>query len=164
MTDDRYQPVAVTRRIPASAHGIFEVLADPARHVDFDGSDMLRGAVSGGVIRGLGDVFVMKMYYREIGEYEMTNYVVEYEMDRRIGWEPEAGRGHPDATAGSSASPRWGQRWSYQLTPDGPDATIVTETYDCSAAPAHERSEIDNGNIWATGMAKTLQRLDTLTR
>ena len=39
----------------------------------------------------------MKMYFTELGEYEMNNHVVEYEPDRRIGWEPEAGRGHPNA-------------------------------------------------------------------
>ena len=162
MTGDEYQPVAVSRRIRAPAREIFQVLADPVRHPEFDGSQMLRGPVSTAVISAVGDVFVMKMYYCEIGDYEMNNHVVEYEQDRRIGWEPEAGRGHPDAAPGSSAPPRWGHRWSYQLTPDGPDATIVTEIYDCSAAPEHERAEIDNGNIWAGDMARTLEQLDAL--
>ena len=162
MTGDEYQPVAVSRRICAPAQEIFQVLANPVRHTEFDGSQMLRGAVTPTVISGAGDVFVMKMYYSEIGEYEMNNHVVEYEQDRRIGWEPEAGRGHPDYHPGSLAPARWGQRWIYQLTPDGPDATIVTEIYDCSAAPEHERAEIDNGAIWAGDMAKTLERLDAL--
>ena len=97
MTDDEYQPVAVSRRICVPAHGVFQVLADPVRHPEFDGSGMLRGAVSTAVISAVGDVFVMKMYYSGIGDYEMNNHVVEYEPDRRIGWEPEAGRGHQDA-------------------------------------------------------------------
>ena len=79
MTDDEYQPVAVSRRICAPAHDIFQVLADPARHPDFDGSEMLRGADSAAVISGVGDVFVMKMYCSRIGDYEMNNHVVEYE-------------------------------------------------------------------------------------
>lgn len=162
MADDGYQPVAVSRRVCAPAHDIFQVLANPARHLDFDGSEMLRGAVSTAMISGVGDIFVMKMYYSEIGDYEMNNHVVEYELDRRIGWEPEAGRGHPDAAPGSSEPARWGHRWSYQLTPAGPDATIVTEIYDCSAAPEHERLEMGNGSIWAEAMAKTLARLDAL--
>jgi hypothetical protein len=161
MGEDEYQPVAVSRRICAPARHIFQTLANPVRHPEFDGSEMLRGPVSTAVISAVGDVFVMKMYYSEIGDYEMNNHVVEYEPDRRIGWEPEAGRGHPDAVPGCPA-PRWGHRWSYQLTPDGPDATIVTETYDCSAAPAHERLAIGNGTIWAGGMAKTLELLDAL--
>ena len=162
VTDDEYQPVAVSLRICAPAHDIFQVLASPGRHPEFDGSEMLRGAVSNTVISGVGDVFVMKMYYSEIGDYEMNNHVVEYEQDRRIGWEPEAGRGHPNTAAGSSEPARWGQRWSYQLTPDGPDATIVTEIYDCSTAPEEERVEMENGKIWAGAMAETLERLDAL--
>jgi hypothetical protein len=162
MTEDEYQPVAVSRRICAPAHDIFQVLADPVRHPEFDGSQMLRGAGSTAVISGVGDVFVMKMYYVEIGDYEMNNHVVEYEPDRRIGWEPEAGRGHPNVAPGSSEPARWGHRWSYQLTPDGPDATVVTEIYDCSRAPAQERAGMDNGNIWIDDMAKTLERLDAL--
>ena len=88
--------------------------------------------------------------------------VVEYEQDRRIGWEPEAGRGHPDAAPNGSESARWGHRWSYQLTPVGPDATVVTEIYDCSRAPEEDRAEMDKGNIWAEAMAETLERLDAL--
>ena len=162
MTDDEFQPVAVSRRICAPAHVIFQVLAHPARHREFDGSEALRGARALAVISGVGDVFVMKMYYPHLGDYEMNNHVVEYERDRRIGWEPEAGRGHPNAAPDSSEPTRWGQRWSYQLTPDGPDATVVTEIYDCSRAPAAERAEMDNGNIWIEAMAQTLERLDAL--
>jgi hypothetical protein len=33
---------------------------------------------------GVGDVFVMNMYYSEPGDYEMNNHVVEYEVNRRI--------------------------------------------------------------------------------
>ena len=163
MTDDEYQPVAVSRRICAPAHDIFQVLANPARHLEFDGSQSLRGAGSPALISGVGDVFVMKMYFPHLGDYEMNNHVVEYEPDRRIGWEPEAGRGHPSAAApGSPDSARWGQRWSYQLTPDGPGATIVTEIYDCSQAPEGERAGMDNGKIWVEAMTETLERLDAL--
>lgn len=162
MTDDECQPVAVSRRICAPAHDIFQVLADPARHPEFDGSGSLRGASSTGLISGVGDVFVMKMYFAHLGDYEMNNHVVEYEPDRLIGWEPAAGRGHPNADPDSPESARWGQRWSYQLTPAGKDATIVTEIYDCSQAPEKERAGMDNGKIWIESMARTLERLDAL--
>ena len=162
MTDGESQPVAVTRRIGAPAHDIFQVLADPARHPEFDGSGSLRGAGSAAVISGVGDVFVMKMYFSHLGDYEMNNHVVEYELDRRLGWEPEAGHGHPNAAPEGAESSRWGQRWSYQLTPDGPDATVVTEIYDCSRAPEEERAGMDNGRVWLESMAKTLERLDAL--
>jgi hypothetical protein len=162
MIDDECKPVVVSRRICAPAHGIFQILADPVRHLELDGSESLRGAVSTTMISGVGDVFVMKMYFAHLGDYEMNNHVVEYEPDRRIGWEPEAGRGHPAAVPDSSEPSRWGHRWSYQLTPDGDDATVVTEIYDCSRVPEEARALMDNGRVWAESMARTLERLDAL--
>jgi hypothetical protein len=162
MPHDEHQPVVVSRRICAPAHDIFQVLANPARHLELDGSGSLRGAVSARMISGIGDVFVMRMHFAQLGDYEMNNHVVEYEKDRRIGWEPEAGRGHPAAATGDANASRWGHRWSYQLTPDGPDATVVSEIYDCSRVPEEERAQMDNGNVWAESMARTLERLEAL--
>jgi uncharacterized protein YndB with AHSA1/START domain len=156
MAADEHRPVAVSRRIAAPAQDIFRILADPRRHVELDGSGMVRGSESD-IVSGVGDVFVMKMYYVVLGDYEMNNHVVEYEPDRRIGWAPAAGRGHPDE---SSADARWGHRWTYELVPDGPDATIVTESYDCSAVPADQQASLDEGRIWLDSMTRTLERLD----
>jgi hypothetical protein len=153
------EPVTVSRRIEAPAAEIFQILADPARHLDLDGSDMVRGAGSDATISGVGDVFVMKMYYPPLGNYEMNNHVVEFELNRRIGWEPESGRGHPGAGAPDA---RWGQRWSYDLQPDGPDATIVTEIYDCSRVPEEESAAMEHGRGLIEAMASSLQRLDEL--
>jgi hypothetical protein len=152
-------PVRVSRRIGAPAELIFGVLADPRRHTELDGSGMLRGAVTTAPVSGVGDVFVMKMHFAQLGDYETNNHVVEYEPGRRIGWEPEAGRGHPNAATAAGGG-RWGQRWSYELVPDGPDATIVTEVYDCSRAPADARANMGDGEVWAESMAKTLERLE----
>ena len=151
--------VAVSRRIEAPAADIFAILADPVRHLEIDGSQMLRGAVTDDPISGVGQVFVMKMYYPEFDHYEMINHVVEFEPNRRIGWEPQAGRGHPKEPAPDA---RWGHRWSYELEPDGPDATVVTHRYDCSRIPVEERAPMDGGRMWLEAMAGTLQRLDEL--
>lgn len=159
MADSECRPVTVSRRIAAPAPVVFRVLADPGMHTGLDGSGMLRGAVPRSPISGVGDVFVTQMHFAPLGDYEMNNHVVEYERDRRIGWEPEAGRGHPDAAADGA---RWGHRWSYELIPDGPDATIVTEIYDCSRVPKGERVGMDNGNVWRAAMAETLERLERL--
>jgi Polyketide cyclase / dehydrase and lipid transport len=153
MTDD-CPPVRVSRRIAAPASTIFGVLADPVRHLELDGSQMLRGAVTTAPVTAVGDVFVMKMYFAALGDYEMNNHVVEFEQDRRIGWEPASGRGHPEEGGA------WGQRWSYELTPDGPGATVVTEIYDCSRVAAAERAGMKDGRVWMDSMAETLERLD----
>lgn len=162
MARGEYLPITVSRRIGAPASEVFRLLADPGRHRELDGSGMLRGVVSGTAISGVGDVFVMKMYVDELGEYQMINHIVEFEPERRIGWEPEAGRGHPNAEPGAERPARWGQRWLFQLTPDGPDATVVSEIFDCSRVPEDQRVDIDNGNIWVDGMRRTLERLDRL--
>jgi hypothetical protein len=162
MAGSKYEPITVSRRIGAPASVIFPVLANPDRHRDLDGSGMLRGVASGATIRGVGDVFVMRMYFDELGDYQMINHVVEYEPDRRIGWEPEAGRGHPNAEPGAERPARWGQRWSFELTPDGPDATVVTEIFDCSRVPEDQRADIGYGAIWVKVMRETLDRLDQL--
>jgi Polyketide cyclase / dehydrase and lipid transport len=151
--------VSVSRRIGAPAAVIFRILADPGRHPELDGSGMLRKAVTTAPVSRVGDVFVMKMHFAQLGDYEMNNHVVEFEPDRRIGWEPEAGRGHPAAATGPGGG-RWGHRWSYEMVPDGPGATIVTETYDCSRAPAQARADMADGEVWAAGMARTLERLE----
>ena len=59
-----------------------------ANHPLIDGSGMLREAPSDVVLSRVGDVFTMKMHNDEMGDYEMSNQVVEYELNRRIGWEP----------------------------------------------------------------------------
>jgi hypothetical protein len=147
---------AVSRRIAAPATDIFGVLTDPRRHVELDGSGMVRGAVTGGPVHGVGDVFVMAMHFPALGDYQMENRVVEYERDRRIGWEPAPGLGHPAA-----GQPPAGHRWTFALAPDG-DATIVTEVYDCSRAPTELRASVDDGKAWVAAMAATLEHLDQL--
>jgi hypothetical protein len=146
--------VSVSRRIEAPAKTIFGVLADPGRHTEIDGSGMLRGAVTSDVITGAGDVFVMKMYFERLGDYQMNNRVVVFEQDRLIGWEPAAGDGHPDESSGG-----WGHRWTFSLVPYGPDATVVTESYDCSRVPAEEQANMDGGRVWLDDMARTLELL-----
>ena len=146
-------PVKVSVRIEADAATVFSVLADPRRHVEIDGSGMLRGAVTDAIVTGVGDVFVQKMYYSRHGDYLMANEVVDYEVNRRIAWAP---RRH------DIDEPAWGHRWAYELVPDGDGATVVTEIYDCSRIPAEERAEMEDGRIWLETMTRTLERIDEL--
>ncbi|MET0577400.1 MAG: polyketide cyclase [Ilumatobacteraceae bacterium] len=152
-------PVSVSRRIEAPAGDIFRILVQPASHVELDGSGMLRAAGTAQVIGAVGDVFVMAMHDSALGDYEMENHVVEYEVDRRIGWEPAPGRGHPDAPRPGTTGAPWGHRWSFDLAPDGPAATVVTEIFDCSRAPQHAQVATDGGRAWLEAMAATLDRL-----
>ena len=156
MNDDVCPTVEVSRRIEAPASEIFRVLSDPEMHLAIDGSAMLRGAETKQVVTGIGDVFVMNMHFHALGDYQMDNHVVEFETNRCIGWEPVAGAGHPEVGS------RVGHRWGFRLSPDGPDATFVTEAYDCSRAPRDFRQQINDGKMWCDAMEDTLKRLDDL--
>jgi hypothetical protein len=158
--------VEVSRRIEATAPAIFDILANPQRHMDLDGSGMLRGAVHDGPISKVGDTFTMKMH-RLGDDYLMRNYVVEFEPDRRIFWEPAPGdpsraEGNDPAKVGIPA----GYRWGYILTPDGDHATVVTEVFDRGPLP---EDLLSDGGAWINGtnsmresMAASLQRLEML--
>lgn len=164
------KPLEVSRRIEAPAASIFEILANPQRHMEFDGSDMLRGAVVDRPISEVGDTFTMKMH-RLGDDYLMINYVVEFELDRRIFWEPAPGdpsRAENDdpAKVGIAA----GYRWGFVLTPDGGDTTVVTEVFDPGRVSEEvRRAFLQDGGSWINGsnpilqsMAGTLERLEKI--
>jgi hypothetical protein len=159
MTDGDCKPTSVSRRIEAPAEKLFGLLADPARHPDIDGSGMLREGASNPVISGVGGVFAMKMHNDEMGDYEMSNHVVEYELNRRIGWEPVLSSASRTEDADRIGS-RLGVRWAFELVPVDATATVVTEIYDCCSAPEWLRTATDNGNAWMESMTTTLERLE----
>jgi uncharacterized protein YndB with AHSA1/START domain len=158
MTEGTCPPVSVSRTIEVPAENLFDFLARPANHPLVDGSGMLREG-SGGVISGVGDVFTMKMHNDEMGDYEMSNHVVEYEPNHRIGWEPvlkAASRPEDQGEIGDRSE----HRWTYELTPVDSRSTLVTETYDCSRAPEWLRNAVKGGTRWIGSMTATLQKLD----
>ena len=155
--------IETSLRIDAPAGRIFQILTNPKRHKDFDGSGMLRGAVVDRPISELGDTFTMKMH-RLGDDYLMLNYVVEFETDRRIFWEPAPGdtsraEGNDPSKVGISA----GYRWGYILTPDGDNSTVVTEVFDYRTLSADLLREdgkwINGANSLFDSMKASLERL-----
>jgi hypothetical protein len=145
---------------------IFEILVNPERHIDFDGSEMLRGAVHEGLITKVGDSFMMKMH-RLGDDYLILNHVVEFDQPKRIFWEPSPGdisraEGNDPSKIGIPA----GYRWGYALTPEGENATVVTEIFDYSALPDEL---LRDGGSWINGrnsllesMAASLEKLEQI--
>ena len=82
--------VSRNRVIRASAATVFDVLADPSKHPAIDGSGSVKATRPGAVARlAMGSKFGMDM---KVGvPYRMTNTVVEFEADRRIGWKHVGG-------------------------------------------------------------------------
>lgn len=114
--------ITVERTIDAPAATIFEILANPARHQELDGSGFVRGVDHGDRIQKVGDVFTMDMEGDHMGgEYKTDNHVTGYVHDKLIAWQT--------APAGTEP-PGW--EWVWELEPQGPDATLVRHTYDWS--------------------------------
>ena len=142
----------VERFIPAPASAIFDLLADPARHQDIDGSGTVRAAKTGSERLKLGSKFGMKM---KMGfGYSMESTVIEFVEDRRIAWQTRP----PNKIAAMLAG---GRIWRYELEPvEG--GTTLSESWDISqeqmkwlVRPARKKTH--------EAMAKTLARIQELT-
>lgn len=145
---DTGSPWIVSRSIvvQAPADRIFDLLADPRRHPDFDGSGSVRGAVSGPERLSLGAKFGMDM---RLGvPYRVSSQVKEFEEGRQIAW----------AHIG-------GHRWRYELEPLADGSTRVTETFDATTArSARALKLMDAYNRNARAIEETLPRLAALAQ
>ncbi len=144
--------VSVERFIPAPAAEIFDLLADPSRHKDIDGSGTVRDARGPQTRLGMGSTFGMSM---RLGvPYAMENTVVEFEEGRRLAWQT-----HGPTRVGALVG---GRIWRYELEPrDG--GTMVRETWDLSEeSPATKWGARLAGKKTAQSMAATLERIETL--
>lgn len=135
--------VSVSRVIQAPAADIFELLADPARHADFDGSGMVQNVRGESKRLELGSKFGMDMRMGKF-PYRISSNVVEFEEGRLIAW----------AHFGK-------HRWRYELEPvDDGAATKVTETFDWSTAAIPKAIELAGyPKRHPASMEATLERL-----
>ena len=143
---DTGSPWIISRSIvvKAPAEQVFEVLANPRRHPDFDGSGSVRGAISGPERLSLGAKFGMDM--RLVVPYRISSQVKEFDEGRRIAW----------AHVG-------GHRWRYELEPLPDGSTRVTETFDATTArSARALKLMDAYNRNARAIEETLPRLAAL--
>ncbi len=110
----------MTRSVSSTAHvtappaNVFDLLADPRRHPEIDGSGMVRGQIDAPPRLSYGARFSMKMHL--VVPYRITNTVVEFADDHVIAWR-HLGR----------------HVWRYTLEPEG-EGTLVTEAFDWSTA------------------------------
>ena len=145
--------VSVERVITAPPDKIFDLLADPTRHTDIDGSGTVRDATTGSERLALGSTFGMAM--KQGFSYSMVSTVVEFEENRRIAWQSK-----PPSSFGAKLG--GGRIWRYELEPvDG--GTRVTETWDISQEIGLGKYFVGLGGKKTAGnMEKTLARIEQL--
>jgi len=141
MTSDPSRIVSRSTIVSAPAQMIFDLLADPRRHGEIDGSGSIQSAQIDAPERlSLNATFGMQM---KIGlSYKITNTVVEFEETKTIAWRHFGGH-----------------IWRYILEPvDG--GTKVTEQFDWNKSKSPlvlklRKSPQEN----AKSMEKTLENL-----
>lgn len=137
--------VSVSRVIAASPEAIFDVLTDPARHGEIDGSGMVLRQRGESQRLVLGSKFGMDMKFAGVLPYRITNEVVEFDPNRLIAWQ------------------HFGKhRWRYELEPvDG--GTKVTESFDWSTSVFPKAIELAGyPKQHPANMTATLERLADL--
>ncbi|WP_250556714.1 SRPBCC family protein [Pseudonocardia lacus] len=106
--------VSASTVVAADPAAVFDLLADPRRHAEFDGSGTVRRAVAGPARLGPGARFGIAMRWGV--PYRIRNTVVEFEEGRRIAWR------------------HFGRHvWRYQLDAVE-EGTRITETFDWGPA------------------------------
>ena len=121
--DREAKQVSGSRVVNATPEQIFDLLTDPTRHGEIDGSGMVQQARGDSTRLEMGSKFGMDMKMGPL-PYRISNTVVEFEENRLIAWQ------------------HFGKhRWRYELEPvDG--GTLVTETFDYSTAASPKGIEL----------------------
>ena len=141
------QIVTVERVIPAAPEAIFELLVDPDRHHDIDGSGTVVGSKRGSQRLALGSRFGMSM---KVGmSYSMVSTVVEFEEPRLIAWQTRG----PGNLGG-------GRIWRYELEPvEG--GTLVRESWDITGESVLSKWMVKGlGEKTRANMDATLERIE----
>ncbi|MGZ4450340.1 MAG: SRPBCC family protein [Nocardioides sp.] len=114
--------ITVQRTIDAPSTAVFDVLSNPARHPELDGSGFVVSDEKTDRITATGQVFRMNMTGPHMGgDYQTDNTVTGYDKNHLLAWQ----------TAPADTPPP-GWEWVWQLQAQGSEATEVTLTYDWS--------------------------------
>ena len=144
--------VSVERVIHAPAAAIFDIIADPSRHPEIDGSGSVIQARPGVPARlTRGATFGMDM--KRGVPYRMISTVTEFDDGRLIAWAPKPASGRGARFVG--------RVWRYELEP-ADDGTRVRETWDISREALRFVLRYVAASRTRQEMAKSLERLDRL--
>jgi hypothetical protein len=121
--DTGHRKVSRTAEVHAPPGELFEMVADPRRHGELDGSGTVMGTVSGPGRLAQGARFSVKM--KQFGvPYQITSLVTDFDDGHVVEWRNPLGHS-----------------WRWEFTPSTGDSTRVTETFDYSqASPLRARA------------------------
>lgn len=134
----------VSRRVivEAPVTELFDLVANPHRHHELDGSGSVGNIESGSQRMAEGEPFTMSM--RMFGmDYKTTSTPTQLRENQIVEWQV-----------------RGAQKWRWEFKSLGPDSTEVTETWDVSGlwiAPLFRITGMFGRN--ARGIEETLKRL-----
>jgi uncharacterized protein YndB with AHSA1/START domain len=152
-TDSAPEQISVERFIPRPPERIFDLLADPSRHHEIDGSGAVRDVKAGPQRLTLGATFTMSM--KMFIPYSTVSTVVEFEENRRLAWQTYS-------TIKSLAKWGGGRIWSYDLQPEQ-GGTLVRETWNFATEAARAKKNLAKertANYMINAMQRTLVRLE----
>lgn len=139
-------PRKVSRSVEVSAPAaeLFDVLSDPQRHGELDGSGTVKDTVKSPQRLSQNARFSVNMKQYGV-PYRITSRVTQYVTDRVVEWQHPLGH-------------RW--RWDFAPQPDG--RTRVTETFDYSTVPGLQAKALELFGVPkqnAAGIEATLNQL-----
>ncbi len=114
VVDAGRRKVSRSAQVQASAAELFELVADPRRHAELDGSGTVQATAEGPRRLAPDAKFSVRMKMLGV-PYRITSRVTEFEDGRLVVWR------HPS-----------GHYWRWEFTPSAADSTLVTETFDYS--------------------------------
>ena len=120
MTDDK--KITVTRTIDASTSEVWDVLSNPQRHAELDGSGFVISDDRSDRITENGQTFRMNMTGDHMGgDYQTDNHVTGYDEHKLLAW---------NTAPADTTPPGW--EWMWELKAENADRTEVTLSYDWS--------------------------------
>ena len=141
--------IVVTRRLDATPDAIFDVLSNPERHHEIDGSGTVVSDDHTDRIQAAGDVFRMNMTREAMGgDYQTDNHVVGFDENKLIAWKT--------APAGSEP-PGW--QWVRELHAQDSSTTDVALTYDWSAMDPQLAQEVGMPVVSEADLESSLKKL-----
>jgi hypothetical protein len=149
--------VSATRRIAAPAGELFQIVSNPAGHVDIDGSGMLEAAPDARPLTAVGETFDMDMDRAPLGDipnmgkYQVRNTVTQIIPDRLFEW-----------GVGGADRPLFGHVYGWLIEPVGDAECDVTNYCDWTNIPEEMRSRRAWPVVPVEMMQRSVENLDRI--